>query len=94
MIVKFTDYALKDLERLKDFIAKDSQYYADSFVENVFEAVESLSLFPKMGRKVPEINEENTREIIYKSYRIIYKIDNHDTIWIVTIVHGSRELHF
>lgn len=94
MIVKFTDYALKDLERLKDFIAKDSQYYADSFVENVFEAVESLSLFPKMGRKVPEINEENTREIIYKSYRIIYKIDKNDTIWIVTIVHGSRELHF
>lgn len=37
------------------------------------------------------INNENIREIIYKSYRIIYKIDS-NTILILRVWHSARLL--
>lgn len=44
-----------------------------------------------MGRIVEEMNDENLREIIVYSYRLIYKIVNND-IHIITIAHCKRGL--
>ena len=43
------------------FIAEDSPYYATLFKDRVVE------LFPEMGRKVPEADDPNVRELIYKN---------------------------
>ena len=51
--------------------------------------VNSISNFPYMGRKVHIYNSENMRELIYKSYKIIYEI-NSNTIYIHRIFHSSR----
>ena len=49
------------------FIAEDSPYYATLFKDRVFEMVEHVELFPEMGRKVPEADDPNVRELIYKN---------------------------
>lgn len=44
-----------------------------------------------MGRYVPEFNSKTIREIIYKSYRIIYYIDSKN-IYILKILHHSQNI--
>ena len=43
------------------------------------------------GRKVPEFDEENIRELIAYSYRIIYAVEK-DEVTIAAVIHGRRML--
>jgi plasmid stabilization system protein ParE len=45
----FDDRALADLEGIFDWIAKDNPTAAKAVVERVFESVEHLASFPRMG---------------------------------------------
>jgi len=93
MIIELTEPAQNDLESIKNYIKKDSLYYANIFIQKIFISIEKLEAFPRIGRIVPEYKIENIREIIYKDYRIIYKIDDtKNIIYIVAIIHGSRDL--
>ena len=91
MKIIWSNPAISDLENIKNYIAKDSQYYALLFIEKIIEAVGNLSKFPKIGRIMPECNNSNIREIIYQHYRIIYKVTK-ETVFILTVVHGGRDL--
>jgi plasmid stabilization system protein ParE len=87
--VSWTQTALDDLAVIQDFIARDSVYYAEKFVDEAFLAVSRLEMFPNSGRIVPERNRPDFREIIFGSYRIMYKIvDN--AVYITTVVHEKR----
>jgi len=72
-------------------IARDSINYANLLVKRIYEAVQKLKNFPKIGRIVSELNNPSVREIIYQNYRIIYRIKK-DYIEIITVIHGSRLL--
>jgi len=89
--VKWSKDSIEDLKEICRFIALDSSYYAKVFNDRVFEMVEHLELFPEIGRRVPESDDPNVRELIYKSYRIIYQIKE-DYLEILTVIHGSRLL--
>ena len=91
MKLVWTEPAVIDLESIRDYIAKDSEYYASLFIEKIIAAVEKISVFPQLGREVPEYKNSNIREVLYYHYRLIYEIvDN--KILILTIVHGARDL--
>jgi len=91
--VRWTENALDDLEAILMYIARDSSYYARIFSDKVFKVAENLSQFPNMGRVVPDIGDEEIREILYGSYRIIYRIKKEkDVIEILTIHHGAMLL--
>ena len=83
--------ALDDLKKIKEYIASDSVHYANKFIEDVFDAAERLTVFPKSGRIVSEYQNSNIREIGHSSYRIIYEIAN-NKVYVVAIVHGRRLL--
>lgn len=87
----WTDPSIEDLRAVRDYIGRDSDYYAADLVEQVVLSVERLLRFPKLGRVVPEAQDENIRELVYQNYRIIYRIAG-ERIEILTIVHGSRDL--
>jgi len=53
--------------------------------------VEDIPSFPKVGRIVPEYNDENLRERIYGNYRIVYRLKE-DFVEIAAICHGSQLL--
>ncbi|MPM22403.1 hypothetical protein SDC9_68856 [bioreactor metagenome] len=91
MIIRWTEPAVIDLENIRDYISRDSEYYGLIVVERIFDAVEKLSRFPNIGREVPEADNPNIREILLNNYRIIYKADE-DYVLILTIVHGARDL--
>jgi addiction module RelE/StbE family toxin len=87
----WSEEALEDIESIATYIEKDSPVYAKSVVSKFFEKVELLPDFQKMGRIVPEINQENIRELFIYSYRLIYKIET-ENIVIIAVVHGRRLL--
>jgi toxin ParE1/3/4 len=74
--VTWTTEALEDIEKIAEYIEKDSHYYASSVVTKIIETTRDLSLFPSSGRILPEEKNENVREHFIYSYRIIYKIIN------------------
>jgi plasmid stabilization system protein ParE len=52
---------------------------------------ESLANFPEIGRKVTEFHQSELREIICRSYRIIYRLNrDKQQIHIVRFWHGAR----
>ena len=91
MRIKWSDVARGDVIAPRDYIARDSPYYARRFTERLVESIENLNEFPRMGGRVPEADRDDVRELIFHAYRIIYLIETEE-IAILTVVHGSRDL--
>lgn len=82
--------ARNDLKQIYDYIAKDSKYYATNVAQQIISKAENLNKFPEIGRVVPEIGDENVRELIIYSYRIIYEVVPNG-VQILAIIHGKRD---
>ena len=67
--------AAERLENIFEYISKDDNIAAYKMIDKIFKKVESLSKFPERGRKVPEANREEIREVFESSYRIIYRVN-------------------
>jgi addiction module RelE/StbE family toxin len=91
MRIDWTEPALKDIEDINDFVSRDSEYYARKLIGNIFDSVEKLADFPRIGHKVFEIEEDEVREIFCHPYRIFYRVEK-DCILILSIIHGAREI--
>jgi len=89
--LKWSEEALEDIESIATYIEKDSPTYAKSVVSKFFEKAEILQEFSELGRKVPEFNDATIREIFVYSYRLIYKLNQQDILF-VAVVHGKRLL--
>ncbi|THB63263.1 MAG: type II toxin-antitoxin system RelE/ParE family toxin [Spirochaetaceae bacterium] len=89
-MVIWSDPAILSLKSIFDYIAQDSRFYAQEVVDNIIKETENLDVFPKMGRKVPEKNADEFREIFVYSYRIIYEIS--ENIAILNIIHAKQDL--
>ncbi len=86
--IRWTPQSIEDIEN----IAADSSKYADIQVERFFEIENVLCSYPRHGRIVPELNEDNIREIVMGNYRIMYQIVNDKLISILTVHHSRRLL--
>lgn len=73
-MVKWTRPARLDLKQIRDYIARDSKFYAKKVSLEIVEKSEILNSFPEVGRIVPEIGDPNIRELFIYSYRLIYEI--------------------
>lgn len=91
MKIEWTELSISDLQHIRDYIAKDSEYFAARFVEKIIYRIDMLPDFPKMGRIVIEADDKAIRELIYQKYRIIYRVEK-ERILILAIIHGSRDL--
>ncbi len=92
MKIEWSARARTDLQDLKNYIGQDSPYYARRFIARIIACVERLADFPDIGRGVPEAKESNdVRELVFQGYRIMY-LRQSNYIYIVTVIHGSRDL--
>lgn len=66
-MVNWSIPAKNDLKQIHDYIAKDSKYYAQNVVQEIVAKAETLTGFPEIGRAVPEISDQNIRELIIYS---------------------------
>ncbi|MFC0518590.1 type II toxin-antitoxin system RelE/ParE family toxin [Mucilaginibacter angelicae] len=90
--INWTKQAVKDIDNIAEFIAKDSEYYARIQVQRFFVSTKILERFPRTGKIVQEKQDPLIREILVGSYRLIYKIINKTKIDILTVHHSKRLL--
>jgi plasmid stabilization system protein ParE len=56
--VIFSARAIRDIERIHAYIAKDSIRYANGQVRRIINAADLVATYPRGGRVVPEIGME------------------------------------
>ncbi len=89
--VTWSPEAVEDIESIAEYIERDSSFYAQSVVSQILEVSRNIREFPFIGRVLPEIGDENIRERVVYSYRLVYEIQQ-QRILIVAVTHGERLL--
>jgi plasmid stabilization system protein ParE len=89
MKIRWSYEALDRLIEFEDYISKDSSVRAIQFVDQLIEHAELLSGKPLMGRMIPELANPDIRELVFKKYRIIYRLKE-KRIEILTVFEGHR----
>jgi addiction module RelE/StbE family toxin len=89
--ITWTENALNDIDNIASYISKDSEFYAKQFVKKLIDATLKLESFPEIGKTIRELPQSNYREILFKKYRIIYRVDA-NKIYIITVHHSARLL--
>ena len=89
-MVKWSVPARNDLKQIHDYIAKDSKYYERKVIQEIVAKTETLIELPEIGRIVSEISDQNVRELIVYSYRLIYDMSGAG-VEILAIIHGRRD---
>ena len=76
------------LDAIHAYIAQDSVEYALRMVDRLTRRSQQIAEFPLSGRRVPEYDMDQIREVIEGAYRIIYHIKP-DQIDVLAVVHSA-----
>jgi toxin ParE1/3/4 len=83
--------AIQDLQEIVRYISFDNPVRAESFGRELIAKTKTLASFPEIGRVVPEFGDPDTRELIYYSYRIVYRVRREkQVIEVSRFWHGAR----
>ena len=91
MKVHWTDTAEGHLDAIYAYIAQDSSEYARLTVDRLTRRSQQIAEFPFSGRRVPEYDVDQIREVIEGSFRIIYHIKA-DQIDVLAVIHGAMDV--
>jgi plasmid stabilization system protein ParE len=83
--------ALEDLQSIWDFIALDSIEAADTVLDELFDAFESLAQWPGQGHTRSDLTNRNVRFWPVGSYLVVYREDPM-ALQVVAILHGERDI--
>jgi plasmid stabilization system protein ParE len=89
-IIRSNDY-INRLLFILNYIAQDNKIASLNFKKEIDIHIENLILFPQIGKKSTYFNDENIRELMYKTYTIIYKI-THKNIIILDIFNQNQPI--
>jgi len=90
--LNWAEPALLDLDEVAEYIALDNPTAALNYVQQVFDRVERLSIYPNSGKRPKELPRTPYREIVIPPCRIFYRVEN-DTAYILHVMRSERLLH-
>ena len=85
----WTDNAINRIEEIAEYICEDNPTASKRWKQAIYKKAQPLKKFPRMGRVVPELNQEEIREILYGNYRIIYLTEK-NRISILAVRHSKQ----
>ena len=91
MTVHWTETAQDHLDAIYAYIAQDSPEYALRMIDRLTQRSRQIAESPFSGRRVPEYDMDQIREVIEGSYRIIYHIKP-DQVDVIAVLHGARNV--
>jgi toxin ParE1/3/4 len=92
MLIHYTTRFLHEVDEQADYLAQYSPTRAALLIDNIFRQFDLLKPHPHLGRMVPEIGNEAIRELLFRQYRLIYRLVSDDRIDILTLQAGQRPL--
>lgn len=87
MRLRWLPLALQDLDRIRRYIARDNPSAARRWIERLRIRAKAAAAAPMMGRVVSEAERDDVREVLLRSYRIVYRVLDEE-IHIVTVFEG------
>ncbi len=90
-MVRWTERSIADLLAIGDYIALDNPGGARSWVERLRQRAARAAARPNAGRVVPEIGRSDVREVLVRTYRIVYRVVV-DGIVVLTVFEGHKLL--
>jgi len=87
--IVWSPQSIDDVESIRDYIGRDSARFGALVAAEIIQAVERLSRFPESGRVVPEFGDSSLREVLWRNYRIVYRLQR-SAVEVVTVFHGAR----
>jgi toxin ParE1/3/4 len=82
--------ALRDLEQIRAFIAKDDPPVAEAFCTRLIDEAKSLDRFPERGGSLAE--RPGARFVMVHPYLVVYRIIRESqTVRVLRFWHGARE---
>lgn len=75
------------------YTAEDNPSAAVEWARGVFDSARPLAQFPELGRVVPEVSRPEIREIIFRGYRVVYRVAPR-LVEVLTVRHGKRKFSF
>jgi plasmid stabilization system protein ParE len=83
--------ARRDIRDVVRYISADVPERALEFGRFLVSKTRILSQFPELGREVPEVGDPAVREIIVRSYRVIYRVRHRERkVEVIRFWHGAR----
>ncbi len=83
--------AIQDLRDLVSHIARDHPAAAENLGVALIHQTRKLASFPELGRRAPDVEDASIREIVFKSYRIFYRINPQQrVVEVIRFWHGAR----
>jgi len=92
--VIWTEQAIAELGQIRIYLLSvTSQERAEAIADRLFERVEILEKFPRVGRIVPRSrrSDGSLRELIEGTYRIVYELIDEDLILVQRLIHTARD---
>jgi toxin ParE1/3/4 len=90
--LRWTEEAASWLEEIYRYIAQDDPQAASRVVASIYEKVQMLSSFPRMGHAYRHEPEGEIRILLYGHYRIAYLIRSEDVIEILGVFHTALDI--
>ena len=88
MKLQFSNVAVEDLVRLKEFIAQHNPEAAKKVAKRLRGAIQGLIKTPQIGRPVTDIPGE-IRELVFGKYIIRYEV-RQNILYILRVWHGKE----
>ena len=89
MKVFWTQTAVENLDGIHAYISRSSITYAQRVADRLTARSVQLAEFPESGRKVPEFDLPQVREVIEGPYRIVYHI-RPEQVDVLAVIHGAQ----
>ena len=89
MVIKYKPKFERELKTVFDFIAKDSLSRAREFRNELITKIERTAQTPFICRKSINFNDENIRDLIFKSYVIPFAIED-EAIYVLGIYKANE----
>ena len=90
--IYWTDEAELWLKNIHDYIALDKSAIAKKVVTEIYQKVQILQSFPRIGYEYENSQDKEIRILLYGHYRIAYLIKDENTIDILGVFHGALDI--
>ena len=88
--IVLTPKAEEDLRQIFDYISTYSLEAALLQAERILNKIDLLLQFPRLGKTIPEFNNDRCRELVIGPYLIAYFIVSDEQIHILSIHRGGK----
>ncbi|TAN48379.1 MAG: type II toxin-antitoxin system RelE/ParE family toxin [Methylococcaceae bacterium] len=91
MKLRWSDRSTDDLVAIYAYIARKNPENAKRWVDKLRKRARTAAKSALIGRRVPELNQADIREVFVGQYRIVYRVEE-DGISILTVFEGHQLL--